>query len=49
MHKAIRDEKSNRGTSVDTKKDENDIPGINKYKKDPKIAFLKLWVSKYKE
>ena len=42
MDKAIRDEKSNRGTSVDTKKDENDIPGINKYKKDPKSAFLKL-------
>ena len=47
MHKAIRDEKSNRGTSVDSKKDENDIPGINKYKKDPKSAFLKLTVSKY--
>ena len=49
MHKAIRDEKNNRGTSVDIKKDENDIPGINKYKKDPKSAFLKLLVSKCKE
>ena len=49
MHKATRDEKSNRGTSVDIKKDENDIPGINKYKKDPKIALLKLLVSKCKE
>ena len=49
MHKAIKDEKSNRGTSVDTKKDENDIPGINKYKKDPKSAFLKLLVSKCTE
>ena len=41
MYKAIRDEKSNKGTSVDIKKDENDIPGINKYKRDPKNAFLK--------
>ena len=41
MQKAIRDEKNNRGTSVDIKKDEKDIPGINKYKKDPKSAFLK--------
>ena len=49
MHKAIRDEKSNRGTSVDIKKDENEIPGINKYKKDPKSPFLKLLVSKYTE
>ena len=49
MHKAIRDGKSNRGASVDIKKDENDIPGINKYKKDPKIAFLKLLVSKCKD
>ena len=49
MHKAIRDEKSNRGTSVDIKKDENDIPGINKYKKDPKSAFLKFLVSKCTE
>ena len=49
MYKAIRDEKSNSGTSVDIKKDENDIPGINKYKKDPKSAFLKLLVSKCTE
>ena len=49
MQKAIRDEKNNRGTSVDIKKDEKDIPGINKYKKDPKSAFLKLLVSKYTE
>ena len=45
MHKAIKDEKNNSGTSVDIKKDENDIPGINKYKEDPKSAFLKLLVS----
>ena len=44
MQNAIKDEKNNRGTSVDIKKDENDIPGINKYKKDPKNAFLKLIV-----
>ena len=44
MHKAIKDEKNNRGTSVDIKKDENDIPGINKYKKAPKNALLKLIV-----
>ena len=49
IHKAIRDEKSNRGTSVDIKKDENDIPGINRYKKDPKSPFFKLLVSKYTE
>ena len=49
MHKAIRDEKNNRGTSVDIRKDENDIPGINEYKKDPKNAFLKLLVNKYTE
>ena len=49
MHKAIRDEKSNRGISVDIKKDENDIPGINRYKKDPNSPFLKLLVSKYTE
>ena len=49
MNKAIRDEKNNKGTSVDTKKDENDIPGINKYKKDPKSAFVKLLVSKCTE
>ena len=45
----VRDEKNNRGTSVDIKKDENDIPGINKYEKDPKSAFLKLLVSKFTE
>ncbi len=49
MQNAIRDEKNNRGASVDIKKDENDIPGINKYKKDPKSAFLKLLVSKCTE
>ena len=49
MHKAIRDQKSNRGTSVDMKKHENDIPGISKYKKDPKSAFLKFLVSKCTE
>jgi hypothetical protein len=49
MHKAIRDENSNRGTSVDIKKDENDIPGINRYKKDPNSPFLELLVSKYTE
>ena len=46
MNKAIKDEKNNRGTSVDTKKDENEIPGMNKYRKDPKNAFLILIVSK---
>ena len=46
MHRAVRDEKNNRGTSVDIKKDENDIPGINKYKQEPKSAFLKLLVNK---
>ena len=44
MHKAIKDEKNNNGTSVDIKKDENDIPGMNKYKTDPKNAFLKFIV-----
>ena len=46
MNKAIRDEKSNKGTSVDIKKDENDIPGISKYKKAPKNAFLEFIVSR---
>ena len=46
MYRAIKAEKNNKGTSVETKKDENDIPGINKYKKDPKKAFLKFLVSR---
>ena len=46
MYKAIKEEKNNKGTSVDIKKDENDIPGMSKYKKDPKNAFLKFIVSR---
>tara|TARA_B100000886_G_scaffold322167_1_gene264972 strand:+ start:361 stop:585 length:225 start_codon:yes stop_codon:yes gene_type:complete len=46
IHNAIKDEKNNKGTSVDIKKDENDIPGMNKYKKNPKNDFLKFIVNR---
>ena len=46
MNKAIKAEKNSKGTSVEIKKDENDIPGMTEYKKDPKKAFLKFLVSR---
>ena len=40
INNAIKDEKKINGTSVDIKKDENVIPGINKNKTAPNSDFL---------